>query len=102
MEKRTFERIRVNLEIGFCCCSKVHEGTITNLSENGMFICTRKYLASDSKFVIVMRAEDNLLKILVRVKRLTIRNSQYDGMGVELVNPNDDYLKYVSKLKVAV
>jgi len=38
MEKRTSERIHVDIEMKFICCNKVYSGKMTNVSKSGMFV----------------------------------------------------------------
>jgi hypothetical protein len=59
-----------------------------------MFIGTRECFPLDS----IIRIESKLLKVLVRVKRVTEINGYYDGVGAELSNPSQDYLKYIGSL----
>ena len=47
----------------------------------------------------IIRIEGELLKILVKVNRVTEMNGYYDGIGVELSNKSQDYVKYVYSLK---
>ncbi len=95
MEKRAFERIPVGEQVRIFYRNKIYSGTVLNLSETGMFVGTRECFPLDA----IIRIENELLNVLVRVKRLTEMNGYYDGIGVELSNPSQDYLKYISSLK---
>jgi hypothetical protein len=94
MEKRAFERIPTGEPVRIFFRKKIYSGTVLNLSETGMFIGTRECFPLDS----IIRIESELLKVLVRVKRVTEINGYYDGVGVELSNRSQDYLKYIGSL----
>ncbi len=101
MEKRSFKRIESNIDTRFLYDDMFYSGRILNLSERGMFISTMKYIPSESKFVVVIRIKKDILKMLAKVKRVTRKNLNSDGIGIELIDPDDSYLKYLKKLKVS-
>ena len=75
-------------------------GTITNLSESGMFITTHEMcFPFDSKFEVVLDFNGETLNIPVKVSRLTKTDSSYDGIAVELLNPSAGYIDLVQNLK---
>ena len=75
-------------------------GTITNLSESGMFITTHEMcFPFDSKFEVVIDFNGETLNIPVKVSRLTKTDSSYDGIAVELLNPSAGYIDLVHNLK---
>jgi hypothetical protein len=104
MEKRAFERLPVNLQARLFYGNMVYSGTVTNLSENGMFISTKMGFAVESVFVIVVRPGENSLMVPIRVRR-TVKSKYYfdsdveSGMGVEVFNAPQDYLDYVGSCK---
>ena len=95
MEKRVFQRIPIGNEVSILYKKKIYSGTVLNLSEKGMFICTRECFPSDS----IIRIESNLLKMHVRVKWLSVMNGYYDGVGVELTKLSKNYLEFVESFK---
>ncbi len=100
MEKRAFDRINTTLEISFRCCSKVHEGTITNLSEKGMFITMAEMcLPFDFHIDVFIPSGDGKLHVPVNLSRITISPDIHDGIGVELPDPDRHYLDFVGNLK---
>ena len=101
MERRAVERIAANIDARFLCSNVFYSGTVLNLSEKGMFIRTRKYFSSNTGFMVVIRSDDYLLKVMVRVKRIIMGATNDNGMGVEIVRPDADYLEFVNRLKVA-
>ena len=98
-EKRAVKRIAANLETRLSCGNMFYTGVVLNLSEKGMFISTRRFLPSNTTFLIIIRMEDKLLKIPAKVKRLTKTDSFYYGMGVELLTPPAEYLEFVENIK---
>jgi Tfp pilus assembly protein PilZ len=77
-----------------------YKSQVTNLSKGGLFVRTRVNFPIDSVFVTVILLNQHTLNILSRVKRAikpenheTPRNNF--GMGLELINPSEDYTAYV-------
>ncbi len=100
MENRAFDRISTTLEISFRCCSKVHEGTITNLSEKGMFITMAEMcLPFDFHIDLFIPSKDGKLHVPVNLSRITLSPGVHDGIGVELPDPDRHYLDFVNDLK---
>ncbi len=98
MNKRTFNRIRASLE--FRCFDEKDFGIIKDLSENGMFITFKKIsFPLESQFELSFPFKREKLKIAVKISRITKSNSYYDGIGVELIKPNQKYLTFVHELK---
>ncbi len=99
MQKRAFDRIPVNLEVLYFCGSMIHNGTITNLSEKGMFISTKMDFPFDSSFELLIPLNNEILNVPVKVKRIVKTDNFYDGIGVELLNPLPNYLRFVNNLR---
>ncbi|RJQ45471.1 MAG: PilZ domain-containing protein [Nitrospiraceae bacterium] len=100
IQRRAFERIPVNIKVRFYCYDTDYLGTVTNLSENGMFISMNKMLFPfDSRIDIIIPLSDKLLRVPVLVIRMTRSEQIFDGMGVEVLNSSPDYLAFVSSLK---
>lgn len=102
MEKRVFERMPTNIEAKFFCGNTMHTGTVTNISENGMFINTRMCLPFDSQFQILLPLKGDVLKVPVRVSRMVKVNDFYEGMGLSLVGGNSGYRDFVTKLRTGI
>jgi len=99
MKKRAFERVPVNLESR--CFDIDNFGTVTDLSENGMFISSKKIrFPLDSQFEVSVNLNTEQLRIPVKVSRITKSNGYYDGIGVELLNCTNNYLKLVNRLRL--
>jgi hypothetical protein len=101
VERRAFERIPASVGVRFFYGNMFYSGTISNLSENGMFISTRRYIPTKTMFVVVIRAGNELLKVLAKANRVIKTNGSRDGIGVEILEPSTEYLEFVNKLKVA-
>lgn len=102
MQRRAFKRVPSNIEVKFSCSNIDYTGTITNLSENGMFIATKKmFFPFDSQFEIHIPLENEILNLPVTVSRITKSTEFFDGVGVELEYPPEHYLELVRKLRSA-
>lgn len=100
MEKRHCRRTPSKIKARFYCNDTDYAGTIMNISENGMFISTGKVdFPFESYLIICIKKKDILLKVPVRVCRLTKTKNIFDGMGVEVIDPDSDYLKFVRSVK---
>jgi len=68
-----------------------------------MFIKSQKIeFPLDMQFEIAIPAKDETLNIPVKVNRLTKSNGFYDGMGVELLEQPQKYLKQIKRLRLAL
>ncbi len=93
-------RIPVSVEVGFFCCNKVSSGTITDISEKGMFIKTGEMcFPFDSQFEIFIPMKEKIINVFAILKRIIMSPDSYDGIGVELLNPSQDYLEFVDNLR---
>jgi hypothetical protein len=102
VRRRAFERIPVNIRVRFYSYDTAYLGSVTNLSENGMFISTdRMVFPFDSRIEIIFRTDKKLLKVPVRVIRITKSENVFNGIGVELLDTHREYLELVSSLKGA-
>ncbi|MBI4849947.1 MAG: PilZ domain-containing protein [Nitrospirae bacterium] len=99
MERRAFERIDTNITARYFFGNMFYTGNILNISERGMLINTRRCLPSESMFVVIIRLESKLLKVVAKVRRLKKGNDHYDGMGVELLSTSVEYLDFIKSLK---
>jgi len=99
MQKRAFYRIKSKIKVRFNCSNTDYSGTATNLSENGMFISTKKMsFPFDSQFKIVLSHNEDFLYIPVKVVRITKSTDSYDGVGVAVIKPSKNYLELVARL----
>ena len=98
-ERRSCERIQTNIDARFFYGNLFYSGTVLNVSDSGMFISTKRYLPSDSMFVVIIRLENELLKVIAKVKRMTSTAGNSAGMGVVLLSPSRSYLDLVNRMK---
>ena len=100
MQKRVYERIPTNIEVSYG--NELYSGTMTNCSENGMFINTRMCYPFDTSFQILIILKDEVLKVPVKVTRIVKTYDFFNGMGVELLNPSRKYLEFIKNLNPAL
>ena len=98
-ERRVYRRIPVNISVRYYFNNMFYTGTILNISESGLFLSTRKCLPSDSFFVVIVNTENKLLKLIARVKRVTKKTGECDGVGIALLEPPNEYHLFVKDLK---
>lgn len=99
MEKRSCERIDANIEVRFSYGYIFYNGIIVNMSQRGLFIRTKNRLPDNSVLLIFFRLGNDLLKLLARVKHLEKSNKKYEGMGIELLNPQKEYFQFLESMK---
>ncbi len=101
MEKRAFQRIPAYLESH--CFNIDYFGTVTNLSEDGMFIRSQKIIFPlELQFEISIPLKGEILNVPVKVERITKSNKYYDGIGVRLLKQPKNYLKFIERLRFAL
>ncbi len=98
MEKRTFTRIYTNLRAEFFYGNELAHGTITNLSEKGMFINTRICFPVNSRFDILIPLKEKVLQLHVIVCNVMKENDFYNGMGIEVLYSRKEYLDFVDSI----
>jgi hypothetical protein len=98
MSRRTSWRIPVNVNITYSHGKKESPGTVTNLSEKGMFINTEETgYPEDSQFQVTIPMKEYDLHLSVKPIRSVKTNSHY-SIGVEVLNPPLKYTEYVDNL----
>lgn len=107
MEKRTFERLPVNLQLRLFYGNMVYTGIVNNLSENGMFISTKVSFPVDSVFIAIILLDTHTISIPIKIRR-TVREvdqltgNEISGLGVSLLNPSREYLDFVSTTRASL
>jgi Tfp pilus assembly protein PilZ len=97
MQRRDFERVPANIKVRFFCCESHYDGTIMNLSEGGMFISTDEMrFPFDSEIDIIIPLNSDILKVPVKVMRMTKSSDLYDGLGVKVLQPSEHYKDFVT------
>ncbi len=100
MEKRTAERIPSNIDVRFCCYDREYRGTVTDISEMGMFISTKEmYLPFESKIKVFIPFKKEVFEVTVDFCRIIISPMFYTGIGVELLKPPGEYIELLDSLR---
>ncbi len=106
IEKRAYKRRTVNIKANIVHDDELYLGTVKNLSENGAYIETGlrfpfrlKYkiiFRFKPKFLIFIRSNGHSLKVRVKTRRWMKIDHHYNGIGVEVLNPSQDYYKLLN------
>jgi len=100
IEKRSSERFYSDLNVNFKCCDRDYTGKVVDISETGMFITSRDMsFPNDANFNVELDINNEHLSLPVRMCRLTISPRMEDGMGVEILNPPQNYLVLIDRLR---
>ena len=99
MEKRAFERVPEKVRVDFYYDNKMYEGTMTNLSRNGLHIDAEMCPPFESNLEVVLILGDEVFKLPGKVKRLVNTNELSSSMGVELSVPSQSYCEFVSTVQ---
>ena len=100
MQRRAFERVPANIKVKFFCCESHYDGTIMNLSAGGMYISTNEMrFPFDSEINIIIPMNLDILKVPVKVMRITKSSDCYDGMGVSVLKPAERYIDFVKNCR---
>ena len=99
MEKRAFERIPACIFVKFFSGKSEYTGIIMNLSEKGMFISTKVTFPLKPKLEILIPLKEEILKVQGKIKSFAKAGKIYNGIGIELLNPAQNYLKFVEGRK---
>jgi hypothetical protein len=99
MQRRNFERIPTNLKVRFFSGNIEYPGTVTNVSDKGMFISTEVSFPLEPKLEIFIPLKEEVLKIPVKIKSFKKSGDIYNGIGVELLDPSPHYLHFINDLR---
>ncbi len=101
MEKRASERIPVNFEVQFKYRNMFTCGTLTDISEHGMFINTEDVgFPTDWQIEVIIHDDEKKLCVDVDIKRVLMTPDAYNGIGVELMYPSEAYIEFVKNLMI--
>ncbi|GBD96779.1 MAG TPA: PilZ domain-containing protein [Nitrospirae bacterium] len=103
-ERRAFERFPANLDARLFYGNLIYTGMVKNLSQNGMFVSTKVNFPLNSEFIMVVLLNNRTIKLPVKVRRKVRKESGYyskmdDGIGVELLEPPQNFLDYAGSRK---
>jgi hypothetical protein len=96
VEKRAFERMPEKVPVDFYFDNEIYEGTVTNLSRNGLHIDAEMCPPFESNLEVVLILGDEVFRLPGKVKRLVNRDGLSGSMGVELSVPSQSYCEFVS------
>jgi hypothetical protein len=99
MKKRAYERISVDMKTDFFWSDQLNVGAVANLSENGLLVRTDACPPLRAKFDLNLPVEGDILKIPVKVRRLVENDQDTEAIGVEILDPSEEYLNFVSTLR---
>jgi hypothetical protein len=102
MEKRAFERTDIILPVKYFCENMIYNGTIKNLSQNGMYLSTTNFLPCRDRIEMLIPLKENMTKFKAMIRRIEKVNDVIFNIGVEILDPPDSYIKYVKNLKTPV
>lgn len=98
MEKRSDRRLTARIDARFFYGSLFYSGTILNISVKGMFIAARRSFPPGTVFVVLFRIDGDVLKVIARVRRISVIDGEVEGMGLELVSPSRRYMEFAGHL----
>lgn len=97
-EKRAVDRIPAVFE--FHCFNEEYFGTITNISEKGIYFRSQKLSFPLSlEFDMYIPLKEEIVPVPVRICRVIKTVGYYDGVGVELLKYPDNYLQFINSLR---
>ncbi len=97
MERRAYKRMPAHLYVRFYYGNLSYTGIVKNLSENGMYIKTRKCLPFKSRTKLLIPLIEDVLKVSIEISRLSrTDNGMCKGMGIELLDQHKHYLELVN------
>ncbi len=106
MERRAFERINKKLQVKFWSGGINYTGITTNVSENGMFVGTKKELLTGALLDLeVILPNGDSIRVPVKVKRTMKTADSYNyniyenGLGVQLASEHPRYEKFIKNFK---
>ena len=102
MDRRSFDRVDTSLPVKYVCDDILYSGTIKNISENGMFIKTGNFLPCINWIEIFVPLEEGISKFFARIRRIEKVDESNLSMGIELLDPPDSYIEFVSNLKASI
>ena len=85
-DKRSNKRVPANINIHFSMDNLFYTGTITDLSETGMFIRTRKCPPDRSILALLASAEGRQYRFIAKVIRSEETGNLNKGIGIKILN----------------
>lgn len=102
-DKREFRRLETELQISLFYGNLVYSGMVTNLSESGMFIKTKRQPPVDTMFVTSLMIDNEPIQVPVQITRavnpVNAQPAVESGVGVHILRSSKDYLSFLGKHK---
>ena len=99
MSKRISLRIPVRINVEYSSGKNNYTGTITNLSENGMFLKTNgEDFPMGSEFEISIPSKKKNLNVSAKLIRSVKIDNGNRGIGVHILNTPKAYIDFVENL----
>ena len=102
-DKREFRRFETKLQISLFYGNMVYSGMVSNLSESGMFISTKRQLPVDTMLVTSLMIDEKPIQIPIRIRRAVNPANALDkaagGVGVHILRSSRDYLNFLGKYR---
>jgi len=99
MKRRVVERVPASINVRLLNGETESLGTVKNLSEKGMFISTELSFPIEQQLEILFFLKKMVLHLPGNIRSLNKSGEIYNGIGVELINPPQDYIEFVSSLR---
>lgn len=99
-ERRVFDRIPASVAVRFTynrMLDSLYYGTVDNISRNGMLIRTGTCFPSHTNITLFIYKE-KILMVHAKVKRVIKADGFYRAMGIEVIEPSNEYLEFIYKL----
>ena len=99
MAIRTVDRIPVLIDVKIDYDKSVYMGTLMNISESGMFIRTNKMPSPlQSQIEISILLNEEVICVSGKLVREENIRGYYNGVGVEVLNPPQNYIDFIDNL----
>jgi hypothetical protein len=96
---RTVDRIPVLIDVKINYDKSVYIGTLLNISESGMFIRTNKMPSPlQSQIEISILLNEEVIRVSGKLIREESIRGYYNGIGVEVLNPPQNYIDLIDNL----
>ena len=102
MEKREFKRTEITLPVKYLCENMLYNGTVKNISENGMFINTCNFLPCNNKVELLIPLKEEISRFSAIIRRIEREDDSRYNIGIELLNPPEKYMEFINSLKSSI
>ena len=99
--KRKSDRILTDIKVLFLCDHFQYAGTACDCSDTGMCITTTQYFPCEDHIgiKIALQEDEEECDLKARIRRTVQRIDSHDTLGVELLNPPQEYTDYLNHLR---